>query len=223
MIFLTLAAAGKHISIKNDASFTVVASKNNPRLNDNREESFQESLAKLSIPDSYKLKEVIIGHKNAPHSVVVYLSFSCCHCRDFFRDEFLKIRKKYADTGIIKIYLKNYLDDLGALEAAVLVRCFGGELLKKVLELSGKVFDKQKEWLSSKDPREFLKNIFRAYGKSKVDSCSKNEKISAGLMKEQQRAHELKIMSVPAFVIDGKIHQGNLTCEKLEEILKIKK
>jgi protein-disulfide isomerase len=183
------------------------------------DESFQESLAKLRIPDNYRLNEVIIGNKHAPRTIIVYLSFTCGHCKDFFNNELPKIRKKYIDSGKIRIYLRNYLDDLGALEAAVLVRCLGGESLSTTLELFQKVFDNQKEWQKSKEPRKFLENIFKAYGKNKIDVCTKKTKISAGLMKEQQRAHELEIMQVPAFVIDGKIYQGNLTCEKLEEIL----
>ncbi|MDR3186902.1 MAG: DsbA family protein [Holosporaceae bacterium] len=185
-----------------------------------KEESFQESLAKLHIPDDYKLEEIIIGNKSAPHTAVIYLSFTCAHCRVFFNGEFKKIRKKYVDAGIVKVCLRNYLDDLGALEAAILVRCLGGKSSNTVLELSQKVFSSQEEWQQSKDPRKFLKGIFKSYGKNKIDACCENKEISAGLMKEQQRAHELKIALVPSFIVDGKVYQGELTYERLEEILK---
>jgi protein-disulfide isomerase len=188
-------------------------------LSNRTDESFQESLAKLRIPDEYKLKEIVIGKEHAPHTVVIYLSFTCGHCRDFFKNEFQKIRKKYVDTEIIKIYLRNYLDDLEAFESAILVRCLGGKSSDTILKLFQKVFDSQEERQKSKEPIESLKNILRAYGANKIDACLKNRKISAGLMKEQQRAHELQITQVPAFIVNSEIYQGKLTCEKLKEIL----
>ncbi|MDR1333838.1 MAG: DsbA family protein [Holosporaceae bacterium] len=218
--FLTAAGAEKPTFRKNNNSPIAVTSKSDDSLNSGHEESFQESLAKLHIPDDYKLEEIVIGNERAPHTVVIYLSFTCSHCGDFFNGEFQEIRKKYVNAGVIKMYLRSYLDDIGALEAASIVRCLAGKSSNMVLELSQKVFANQEEWRKSKNPREFLKDIFKVYGKSKIEDCCKSKKISAGLMKEQQRAHELKIIEVPAFVVDGEVYHGKLTCEKLGKILK---
>ncbi len=83
--------------------------------------------------------------------------------------------------------------------------------------------------MSSKNPREFLKQIFvkAGYDSKEVDNYldtnnKEYKRVSAGLMKEQQRAmHMLQISSVPAFVLDDRVHQGILTCEEIVEKLGI--
>ncbi len=186
--------------------------------------SFSENLKNLEIPDSFKLEEIIIGDEKAPHTLVVYSSFSCNHCCKFHNEEFPTLKKQYVDTGKLKIILRNYIDDLGALEAAILMRIFY-EKSKNALALYKTIFNVQKEWMKSSNPREFLKQIFvkAGYNPKEVSDYldtnnKKYKKISAGLMKEQQRAmHMLQISSVPAFVLDGRVHQGVLTCDEIAE------
>ncbi|MDR2158097.1 MAG: DsbA family protein [Holosporaceae bacterium] len=184
--------------------------------------SFAENLKKMSIPDSLKLKEVVIGNDDAPNTVIIYSSFTCSYCRKFHEEEFPKFKRKYVDTGKAKVYLRSYLDDLGALEASLLVRCFGGDSNDKIEDLYHEIFSRQEKWFASKKPRQFLKNMFKelGYGSEEIDRCSANTKISAGLMKEQQRTmHELKISLIPTFIVNGKIHKGTLTCKKLAAML----
>lgn len=190
--------------------------------------SFSENLKNLRIPDEFKLKEIVIGKKTAPHTVIVYSSFSCSHCRKFHMEEFPKLKKYYIDKGLVKVILRNYIDDLGALEAAILMRIFYAKS-KDAVTLYKKIFKKQQEWLNSKNPRKFLKQIFvkAGYDSKEVDNYldtnnKEYKRVSAGLMKEQQRAmHMLQISSVPAFVLDDRVHQGILTCEEIVEKLGI--
>ena len=190
--------------------------------------SFSENLKNLQIPDEFKLPEIVIGNEKAPHTVVVYSSFSCNHCSKFHREEFPKLKKDYIDKGLVKVILRNYIDDLGALEAAILMRIFYAKS-KDAVTLYKKIFDEQKDWMNSKNPREFLKQIFikAGYDSKEVDNYldtnnKEYKRVSAGLMKEQQRAmHMFLISSVPAFVLDDRVHQGILTCEEIVEKLGI--
>ncbi len=191
-------------------------------------EAFSENLKKLKIPDSYSLDEIIIGDKQAPYTVVVYLSFSCHLCRKFFQEEFPKLRKKYIDTKKVRLILRNYLDDLASLEATVLMRIFSKNS-QQALTLHEKIFAVQKSWRNSSSPREFLIRIFAKSAKGQkivskiLDPKNKTYKRTlAGLMKEQQRAMlKLHISSAPAFVINGDVHQGALTCEEIAKKLGI--
>ena len=191
--------------------------------------SFSENLKNLQIPDEFKLEEIVIGDEKAPHTVVVYSSFSCNHCSKFHREEFPKLKRDYIDKGIVKVILRNYIDDLGALEAAILMRIFYAKS-KDAVTLYKKIFNEQKEWMNSRNPREFLKQIFvkAGYDSKEVEACldtnnKEYKRVSAGLMKEQQRAmHMLQISSVPAFVLDDRVHEGILTCEEIVEKLGIK-
>lgn len=191
--------------------------------------SFSENLKNLNIPDEFKLPEIVIGDAKAPHTLIVYSSFSCNHCRKFHIDEFPKLKKDYIDKGKVRVILRNYIDDLGALEAAILMRIFYSKS-GDAIAFYKQIFNEQKDWISSKNPREFLKQVFIKAGCNQKEVSAyldtnnrKYKKVSAGLMKEQQRAmHVLQISSVPAFVLDGRVHQGILTCEEIVERLGIK-
>jgi protein-disulfide isomerase len=187
-----------------------------------KEGSLSESLRKMSIPDKFQLEEVILGDQNAPHTVIIYSSFTCAHCREFHLEEFPKFKKTYVDTGKVKVYLRNYLDDQGALESSTLVRCLGGDSHEKIVALYHRVFEKQKAWIAAAGPAQFLKKIFidLGYDQKSIEKCLLDTKISAGLMKEQQRAMlKYKISIVPTFIVDGKIHQGKLICPEVAAML----
>ncbi|MDR0968084.1 MAG: DsbA family protein, partial [Holosporaceae bacterium] len=186
-----------------------------------REEFFLEKLKKMEIPDELALTEVVIGDKNAPNTVIAYSSFSCSHCSVFHLKEFPKFKEKYVDTGKAKVYLRSYIDDPASLEAATLIRYFGGESNEKIAELTHKVFAKQKEWLTSKNPRKFLRDMFAEFGydEKEIEKHIADTKIGAGLMKEQKRAsEELKISLIPSFVVNGKTHQGKLSSDEIAEM-----
>ncbi len=186
--------------------------------------SFSENLKNLEIPDSFKLDDIVIGDEQAPHTLIVYSSFSCNHCCKFHKEEFPKLKKQYVDAGKLRIVLRNYIDDLGALEAAILMRIFYKKS-KDAIALYRMIFGVQKDWMKSSNPREFLKQIFIKAGYDKEEVANyldtnnqEYKKISAGLMKEQQWAmHVLQISSVPAFVLDNRVHQGVLTSEEIIE------
>lgn len=192
------------------------------------DKSFSENLKNLNIPDKFNLPEIVVGDKSAPHTLVVYSSFSCNHCCKFHKEEFPKLKTNHIDKGQIKVILRNYIDDLGALEAAILMRFFYAKFGDAVV-LYQKIFEKQKEWMSSENPREFLKKIFveAGYDQKQINNCldvngTEYKRISAGLMKDQQKAmHVLHISSVPAFVLDGEVHQGTLSYEEIIEKLGI--
>ncbi|MDR2646128.1 MAG: DsbA family protein [Holosporaceae bacterium] len=182
------------------------------------DKSFAESLESMSIPDEFKLKEVILGNKNAPNTVIMYFSSTCQSCREFHEKELPTFIKKYVDTGVTKVYLRPYLDDLGSLESSILVICFGGNSGEKILTLYKKIFERQKSWLGSQDPAKFLRKMFIDFGynKTEIEKCIGNTRISAGLMKEQQRSMlKFKVAMVPTFIVNGKIHRGMLTCQKI--------
>ena len=207
--------------------FFVSAEENSDKSDKEKSEksgSFYESLVKLEIPEAFQLPEIIIGDEKAPVTLIVYSSFTCNHCCEFHTEIFPKFKKKYADTGKVKIYLRNYLDDVGALEASILVRCLCKKNPEAVLKAYHELFGNQKEWLHSKDPRKFLKEIFVkiGYKESDIENSLKNKEIPAGLMKEQQQAmQQLHIFSVPAFINEsGKMHIGKITLEELEELIK---
>jgi protein-disulfide isomerase len=193
-----------------------------PSSDSSKEElTFGDSLQKAQFPEKFKLKEIVIGKESAAKEVIIYFSYTCPHCCEFHREEFPKFKKKFVDTGKVKVIFRNYIDDQGALEAAEIIRCLYNETAEDYMRLSEVVLRHQEEWMKSAAPQEFLKDIFvqSGFDKEKVGACLLRSDIGAGLMIEQKKAmHELQIMKMPAFIVDGKVHIGTLDCKSLAEM-----
>jgi protein-disulfide isomerase len=187
-----------------------------------QEESFENKLAKMKIPESYRLPEIVTGKPNAPISLIIYFSPTCHHCRKLHSTILPEFKKKYIDTGKVKVFFRFYIDDDGAFEAAKITRCIcKNKHVSKYLNAINKIFEHQEEWFRSLDPPGFLKKLFvpEEISHQEYDNCLKDTKIGAGLMKEQQRANkEYGISSVPAFVVGDKVHIGNMSCENLAKM-----
>ncbi|MDR1235726.1 MAG: DsbA family protein, partial [Holosporaceae bacterium] len=175
------------------------------------EKSFFENLKETNFPPDCKLKEVIIGDKKAPVTVTIFSSFTCSHCRTFHLNEFPKFKKKYVDTGKVKVRFMFYIDDMGAMEGAISVVCLGGDSIKKILHLQESLYGKQKEWIESKSPKEKLRDIFVGLGfdRKKIESCIADKKFQAGVMNGQKTImHDYHINTIPAAFVNGKTQQG---------------
>lgn len=199
---------------------------------------FDVNLKKLHIPDRYRLSEVIIGDEKAPITLIVYSSFTCTHCRKFHLEELPKFKKKCIDTGLVKVYLRNYLDDLASLEAAILTRCIAKDNVAMICDISRQLYEYQEDWFASNEPKQFLRNLFtntvlpkhaerlnikpEKYGEF-IDKCLVDTKISAGLMLHQQEAFaRYDIKAIPTFIIingdNTTISTGGISAEMLEEL-----
>ncbi|MDR1333769.1 MAG: DsbA family protein [Holosporaceae bacterium] len=192
--------------------------KKNPEIKVVAGNSFFENLKNMDFPDSCKLRKIVIGDEDAPNTVIICSSFTCSHCRDFHQSVLPDFKKKYVDTGKAKVQIMFYVDDPGAMEAATLVRCLGKDSDEVVLDLQDKVYSKQKEWMSSKNPKKKLRSIFKGFGydEKKIEKCIADKKIQAGVMSDQKTMmHELNIHTIPAFVVNGKVHQGKLSVEEI--------
>lgn len=187
-----------------------------------KESGFAQKLKTMSIPEKYTLEEVIIGDKDAKHTLIVYTSFSCSHCKKFHDLTWPNLKKKYVSTGVVKVYLRQFLDDIGALESAILTRYFAKDDAVTTEKLYNAIFSTQGSWLKTDDPRGFLKNIFvkNGYSLSEVNNAIADKAVSAGLMKKQQEAlfkHDIDF--APAFIVDGKVHKGAISLRQLEEMI----
>jgi protein-disulfide isomerase len=185
--------------------------------------SFLENLKKTNFPSKCKLREIVIGNEKAPNTVIICSSFTCSHCRDFHQTILPDFIKKYVNTGKAKVKMMFYVDDIGAMEAATLVRCLGGDSNDIILDLQDKIYHGQKEWMSSEKPQEKLRSMFKDFGydEKKVKGCLANKKIQAGVMIDQKTMmHELKIQVIPAFVVNGKLHHGKLSADEIAAMFK---
>lgn len=177
--------------------------------------------------------EVVLGDPNAPVIVVMYHSLSCLHCRDFKRDTFPEIKRRFIDTNKIAFIFRDMPTDERAMLAAKLAWCQKdpvtylktAELLLKNLPNSQgtAVIDwalaGQKEWY------ENLTSIAAQAGLSKdqVKACLEgNKDIEDSILGEAKKAMDIfDIQFAPTFLINGMKQDDIITVKHIEAALKV--
>jgi protein-disulfide isomerase len=87
------------------------------------------------VPVSPVLTEVPMGSATAPVTVVEYASFTCSHCRDFWKQDFPRIKAQYIDTGKVKFIYRDYpLDESLAVMLASVARCKGADTYHAIVD-----------------------------------------------------------------------------------------
>lgn len=178
--------------------------------------------------------DMIIGDKDAPIEIIEYASTTCPHCATFHKDILPELKKKYVETGKVKIIFRNYVfQQPFDVFAASLNRCVSE---KKFFPLLGLYFKRQASWVKGK---EF--NELKPYGKYAALGFAKGEAIKiakiAG-MKESEayqclaRTEVLKylmdvnktardkydVQSTPAVIVNGK-KLDSYSFEAIEEAI----
>ena len=87
------------------------------------------------VPVSPLIGDLPLGDPNAAVTVVEYASLACSHCRDFWKQDFPRLKANYIDAGKIKYIYRDYpIDaDLSILLASV-ARCGGPDKYYAMLD-----------------------------------------------------------------------------------------
>ena len=161
-----------------------------------------------------ELPDLVYGDPNAKVTIVEYASMTCPHCARFHTDVFPKLKKKYIDTGKVKLVFREFpLDNLAA-GASMLARC------AKTPEASKKLIDallrNQSKWAfvrSNPLPPLFAIAKQAGFTQKSFDSCLQNQKLLTALSKQRARAsREFGVNSTPHFFVNGKrMNNGSLS------------
>lgn len=163
------------------------------------------------------LVEMSMGSPKAPVTVVEYASLTCPHCREFTVDRLPALKKKYIDTGLVRLIYRDYPLDGYALRASMIAHCAGP---KKFFSYVDAYFEQQSEWVKG-DPMKGLKQVAKASGMSddKIDSCLADKDLAKHIVAGAQAAKEtLDITGTPSFLIDGATFTGAMPVEQFEAL-----
>ncbi|MEM9527476.1 MAG: thioredoxin domain-containing protein, partial [Bacteroidota bacterium] len=89
----------------------------------------------------------IQGDPNAPVTIIEYASLTCPHCRDFHKNEYPTIKEKYVDTGIAKLYFREFPFDPAAAAGFMLAQCAGEDKYFSMIDI---MFERQSTWTRGK-------------------------------------------------------------------------
>lgn len=167
-----------------------------------------------------------IGDDNAPITVIEYRSMTCSHCAEFSNDVFTEVKNNYIDTGKVKFELRPFVLNAVDLVAFKLMHCVDEA---DFLQLDKTLFKDQDKWLVTDEKERVLENSTDAlkkyallYGLSETDfsQCLESEEIENFILQMRvDGSDEYKINSTPTFIIDGKIHAGNMPYNEFEKLL----
>ncbi|MCL4765637.1 MAG: DsbA family protein [Hyphomicrobiaceae bacterium] len=166
-----------------------------------------------------ELPDLVLGSPDAKVTIVEYASMTCGHCANFHNRVLPELKKKYIDTGKVRLILREFpLDNLAA-AGAMLARCAGGD---KAYAMTDVLFQKQDEWVVRNNPVPKLFEIARQAGftKESFDKCLTDDKLLAQIEAGRTRASEqFGVSSTPTFFINGKRLGGGGTLAEFDKAL----
>ena len=105
-------------------------------------------VAVAAAPDKTALLAVlptdhVLGDPKAPITLIEYASFTCPHCAHFHTQILPEIKKKWIDTGKVKLIYRDFPLDQVAAKAAQIAECTPGDRYFGVIDL---IFRGQPQW-----------------------------------------------------------------------------
>ena len=173
----------------------------------------------------FNIEEILepryLGRLDAPIKFVEFVSMTCSHCADFHINTLPEIKKKYIDSGKLRLELRDFPLDGLALRASAMARLIDTNKYYKFVDM---LFKKQKKWSRSENPINELKKLGRLAGleKTKIDIAIDEISVLEAIFRMRQQAEKkYNIQSTPSFVINEQYFlSGNLSVEKFEETFK---
>lgn len=167
-------------------------------------------IAQSTIPAELQVtaEDHVLGNADAPITIVEYASMTCGHCAHFHISILPDLKKKYIDTGKVRLAYRDYPLDATALQAAQIAECAGKERYFGVVDL---VFQKQAQWAAAKEPIAELAKSLRIAGitESEIKACLANDKVATAIVTERKIGEDkLGVNSTPTLFINGELWKG---------------
>ncbi|ACT56950.1 DsbA family protein [Candidatus Liberibacter asiaticus] len=160
------------------------------------------------------MKDVSIGQKDAPVTMVEYASMTCFHCAEFHNKTFKYLEDKYIKTGKLRYILREFPLDSVSTVAVMLARCAEKRMDGGYWGFVSLLFNKQDDWINSKNYRDALLNMakFAGFSKNDFDTCLNDQNILDDIKAGKKRASEdFAIDSTPVFFIGGNLYLGDMS------------
>jgi protein-disulfide isomerase len=158
------------------------------------------------------LPDYVMGSKDAKITVTEYASLTCPHCRDFWKQDFPRIKANYIDTGKIRYIYRDFPTDATLAPMLTgLSRCKGESEYYALVE---DIFSNWSELTESAQKGEagpVLLAIGARHGLSKdqVSTCISDKKMLASLNKTISDAQAKGIKVTPTLFIDDQMSEAH--------------
>jgi protein-disulfide isomerase len=163
--------------------------------------------------------DMMLGSPAAKLTVIEYASLSCPHCAKFNTEVLPRLKTEYIDTGKVRWVYRDYPLNNPAYLAAVLAHC-GSPL--RFFGLIDTLFRSQDNWVVQPHPIDSLRQIGAQQGidQKAYDACLADSKLKDKIVSRMQDADQrYKLEATPTFVVDGKVHEGELSYDEFKKLI----
>jgi protein-disulfide isomerase len=161
----------------------------------------------------------ILGDPAAPITIVEYASMTCPHCAHFTDEVLPELKKKWIDTGKVKLVLRDFPLDDEAVHASMIARCAPYDRFYAFIDT---FFADQANWVTAPDYKASLTRLAELGGMSKdqVDTCLKDTNLENRVLASRLvAANQLAVNATPTFFVNGTKYTGEPTLEALSAAL----
>jgi len=157
----------------------------------------------------------VLGDPNAPITLIEYASLTCPHCAHFSVAVLPELKKKWIDTGKVKLVYRDFPLDQIAAKAAQIAECAGKDRYFGVIDL---IFAGQQTWATAADPIAELAKPLRiaGLGEAEIKACLANEAMSNAVIADYKSGEALGVNSTPTLIINGQLYPGARSVEELD-------
>ena len=157
----------------------------------------------------------VLGDPKAPITLIEYASLTCPHCAHFSVAVLPELKKKWIDTGKVKLIYRDFPLDQTALKAAQLAECAGKDKYFGVIDM---IFETQPKWATASDPIAELAKSLRiaGMGDAEVKACLANDAVANGVVADYRGGETLGVNSTPTLFINGTEFKGARSVEELD-------
>ena len=177
-------------------------------------------MAAVATPDKASLLNAqpddnVEGSATAPITLIEYASFTCPHCAHFHTQILPELKKKWIDTGKVKLVYRDFPLDQIAAKAAQIAECAGKDRYFGVIDL---IFANQRTWAAAADPIAELAKPLRiaGLGEAEIKACLANEAMSNAVISDYKTGEALGVNSTPTLIINGQLYPGARSVEELD-------
>ena len=179
-------------------------------------------VAVQAAPDKKALLAVqptdhVMGDANAPILMIEYASFTCPHCAAFHTQILPEIKKKWIDTGKVKLVYRDFPLDQAAAKAAQLAECMPKDRYFAVTDM---IFRTQPQWITGSDPVAELATGLRiaGMGDNEVKACLANTAIADAVVADYRGGEALGVNSTPTIFVNGEMFKGGRSVDEFDAL-----
>ena len=194
------------------ANYVMAQSSQKPMSSDN--------MSKIDAMGVDPKNDNIIGDFNAPITVVEYASMTCPHCANFHQLTYPELKKKYIDTGKVRLVFREFPLDRIAFAAAALARCAGEKKFFPFVDMLFRTQDKWAKGPGSPAPRLFKMAKQAGFDEKSFNACMRNKDVSDRIEKVMNTGREKhQVSSTPTLFVNGKKVEGGNSLADLEKAM----